>query len=214
MPEHWAALAGELELLVEVVFSDGSGWEEHHHFSEGSARILLPKASAAAILLRPVYRGRRLAPAASAVPWLEEKGRVVATWHDGVLGTVLERLAAGGAGFASVNVARLSQELRIRAPNDPFSCDVEKIAGTLAEGAFRSTYIKERPGIPVEIDLPQGSWIGLDPVSGVVIATPGGRTTVPVPPQGGAYLEVSIGLLLRVVFDAEGRPTYSFWDIS
>ncbi|MFP4430272.1 MAG: hypothetical protein ACLFPV_03380 [Spirochaetaceae bacterium] len=207
LPETWKSLERELEIAVEVVFSDGSGWTRHHAFDAGAAVIALPKAGGVAILLRPVYRGLLLPPAGTAVPWLAS-GERAATWHDGVTATILRRLAVGGSGFEALNVPRLSREIRDRGGRDPWGVDIDRIVEKLAEDAFRSTYIKEGETVSLEVYFPEGRWVSLEPFGEEgtrVIEGPGG-VTLSVPLRGARYAEIQGRRVLSVAFEPSGHP--------
>ncbi len=208
LPEPWESLETELEIAVEVVFSDGSGWTRDYAFEAGAAVLALPKAGGVAILLRPVYRGLLLAPAGTAVPWLASGGGATANWHDGVTATILRRLAVGGSGFEALNVPRLSREIRERAGEDPWGVDFDRIVEKLAEDAFRSTYIKEGERVPLEVYFPEGRWISLEPFGeeGTRVIEGPGVLALAVPARGARYAEVRGRRVLSVAFEPSGHP--------
>lgn len=212
LPAAWKALAPETEAVLEVVFSDGSGWTQEADYADGSATVVLPKGGGAAILLTPRCRGLKLPPAGTAVPWLAAQGSAEATWSDGVTATVLQRLALGGAGFEALNVGRLSGEIKDRAGPDPWKIDIDRIVEKLAAGAFRSTYIREEETTPVTLMLPPGDWISVSPfASQPMVVTPDApEVTLGVPKRGIHYLNPAGGQLLSLSLDPSGYPTAAF----
>lgn len=208
LPESWESLEGEMEVVVEVVFSDGSGWIRGYSYDDGAAVLRLPKAAGAAVLLRPTYRGLRLPPAGTAVPWLGEGNAAAASWLDGVTATLLRRLAVGGSGFEALNVPRLSREIRDRGGEDPWGVDIDRIVEKLAQDAFRSTYIKEGEKVPLELSFPPGNWVALEPFANAETAVVRGPTTVElsVPRRGTRYVNIEEGRLLSIAFEPSGVP--------
>jgi hypothetical protein len=209
LPDAWETLEGEMGVSVEIVFSDGSGWTRDYSYLDGAAVLRLPKGAGVAVLVRPTYRGLRLPPAGTAVPWLGDKNAATATWADGVTATVLRRLAVGGSGFEALNVPRLSREIRDRGGEDPWGIDIDRIVEKLAENAFRSTYIKEGEAALVEVSVPPGSWVALEPFPRADMALIHGPTTVElsVPRRGTRYADIRERRLLSIAFEATGGPT-------
>lgn len=202
-------MASELEVRLEVIFSDGSGWTEKAFYRDGGATLRVPKGAGAAILLVPVYRGISLPPAGTAYPWLIRGPGGGATWTDGVTATILRRLALGGVGFEALNVSRLAFELRNRGGSDPWGVDIDRIVRTLAADAFRSTYIREGERENVLLSLPEGAWLSLTPfaeVPPVVVDPGGGERELSIPQGGGRYVELSSRRLLSVAFEPLGNP--------
>ncbi len=207
LPEAWESLEGELEVAVEVVFSDGSGWVRDYSYGDAAAVLRMPKAAGAAVLLRPTYRGLRLPPAGTAVPWLREGDDPAVSWLDGVTATVLRRLAVGGSGFEALNVPRLSREIRDRGGEDPWGVDIDRIVEKLAQDAFRSTYIKEGEKVPLGISFPPGSWVALEPFVRMEAVVRGPTTVeLSVPRRGIRYVNTEERRLLSVAFEPSGVP--------
>jgi hypothetical protein len=147
----------------EVHFSGDSGMPRRLHAPAGASSVSIhiapgPPVSVACYM---VFEGRAdlFFPAGGLFPHDADGGRLALAWEKGFAAAFLIRLEEQGYPVESFNSGRFFRETLLRGSGNAWALNEELITTTLTALSFRADKIKPLPAHPVNLPLPDGSWL-------------------------------------------------------
>ncbi len=205
LPDHWAAAFEIREYKLVYPGADGGLVSVYATADGNTVHVRLFKQYNSFVLAYPVIAGWeiRLPPAGAVFPLHLASGnrqRLVLTWEAGVTAAVFERLWRQGVDLSCFNSARLQEVIGEKAPEDPWTIDINLIAEQVAAHDFTYYDVKCLPARDVALDVPGGSWFMESPFARTHHNEPGSRLGLET---------VSYGF--HRLFAADGTARFDFY---
>lgn len=185
--------------------------------------VELMKRNNVPVLAYPICkRGGTLRPAGALFPLhLGEDGKLLLSWYNGFSALLFSRLWAVGTAGEAVNSERLLEEIREKAPVNPWTLDLDSMVEAFSYSTFHSRIIDNLPVYDVVLTGRTGDWVVSDPFVRPVRADSGGTLTVSDLYPGmfhlydrekGARIDIYIDEKeWYALNDAEGSTEYGSW---
>ncbi len=214
-PAVWTAAWGEPRFHVRWQSAVDSGTAARSVEAGTTVVTTIPRVAPVALLADVAWEtggpalacGERLAPAGgvwptqSTDPSARRGGSIALSFESGPAASLIADVLAAGVDIRGLLVSRLIDEIAAALPSDPWLIDYLPLRTAIAARSMRTTLIRAAPTWPVDIAVPDGSWVAMSPFARAVA----GGDPWPAAPVGVTALWSSDGRRVALSVDSDGR---------